>query len=132
MDGWFGPNSYPSIAKFKSSSIIPGISAGQLVFHPSANNIMPCLRFTAPSSGFYQYFVKWFAGDSNGNTGETDGFVFISDVLSAYLPATSYSPGLAQEFYFQAGATVDVCVGFQLDQYWSDSTPVSFTVSLLR
>ena len=118
----------PTIWKNLTGGVSFGATPGQILLHPGPNNYSPAiLRFTAQTSGTYNFTAMFFPGD----TGIMNGAMILNnnDVAPLYYVAsTDTTPSFSSSVLLQAGNTLDLAVGNNGSFYFGN-TPVSFVLS---
>lgn len=118
----------PAIWKNLTVGMPFGAAPGQLALHPGPNPYSPAiLRFTAPTTGTYNFTAMFFQGDR----GVMNGAVILNnnDVAPMYyIPSTDLTPSFMASVLLLAGNTLDLAVGNN-GNFGSGNTPVSFVLS---
>lgn len=116
----------PTIWKnYSSTTSYDGVAPGQLSLHPGPNNYSPTiLRFIAPTTGNYDVFAKFFAGDSN----TMNAAIFLNGSQLQYWNSTDGLPEFNKSMTITAGSTLDFAVGNNGNFGWGN-TPVAVTIT---
>lgn len=135
IDQWGGfitPDGNPSVSHNSTGSIIAlstvRFNPGQLCMHPGVNGEYSVLRFTAPTAGSYLINAAFVGQDILGTSSDAHllvngSGVWADNVIGFEGTPVSVSSGLT----LLAGDTVDVAVGFGGNDYFFDTTGVSFS-----
>lgn len=139
FDQWyFATATFPLISRLNSGSLAGYnggdglISVGEVFIHPSSNNELAVVRYTAPSSGLFDLSGYFGAGDGigNGASGKVDTYVYKNSTpLWSVLDTPSTQTFSLSAVSLSANDTIDIIVGFGSDQYNYDSTPVNLSVT---
>ncbi|CAF1275953.1 unnamed protein product [Adineta steineri] len=109
------------------------LKPGQLVFHPGVNNAHACIRFTVPSSGFYDVEGVFFSpGPPSAPDGyaTTDVHLSINDVELRSLWINQNSGMLIfRQIYLNVGDNVQFEIGWgQNKNYLRDTTAANIVI----
>lgn len=121
--------SVPTFFKNVSAAEVLTVPVGGVALHPGRGQLA-VLRFTAPNAGPFSVMAQFFAGD----VGVTDAAILLNDNSAAPIlsvASTNTNPSFQSVIPLQAGDTLDFVVGPALDDFVSDTTPISVAISLV-
>lgn len=136
LDGWTADLSgtkNPSVMKNTTNGALAASTARwapfQMTMHPGPTGEYSVLRFTAPSTGLFNFVAAFIGQDVVGTTTDVhvlkNNGVLWSSTVNGYLNTTSKSSSVA----LAVGDTLDVAVGPNTGGYFFDTTGVEFTVN---
>ncbi|MBS1707380.1 MAG: PEP-CTERM sorting domain-containing protein [Armatimonadetes bacterium] len=133
-DAWADPSLqflgvYRTVAGYSGGTTT--CPAAMNVLHPGVNGQYAVARFTAPTTGTYNYSAGFFGIDWGGPT-TTDVHVLLNGVAIQNGAINSFAAAPTVSFggpiSLTAGDTLDVAAGFGGDGYFNDSTAFKFRI----